>query len=65
MLYGITLNFYYKNKATYITFNSIYNTIYNHFKGLEYKCRVLIKWKAITFKTVIIKNEGTSTKDCL
>ena len=43
ILYSITLNFYYKNKATYITFNSIYNTIYNYFKGLEYKHRVLIK----------------------
>ena len=43
MLYNITLNFYYKNKATYTTFNSIYNTIYNHFKELEYKHRVLIK----------------------
>ena len=37
ILYSITLNFYYKNKATYTTFNSICNTIYNHFKGPEYK----------------------------
>jgi hypothetical protein len=43
MLYSITLNFYYKNKATYTTFNNIYNTIYNYFKGLEYKRGVLIK----------------------
>ena len=43
ILRGITLNFYYKNKATYITFNSICNTIHNHFKGLKYKYRVLIK----------------------
>ena len=43
MLYGITLNFYYKNKAIYITFNSICNTIYNHFKGLKYKHKILIK----------------------
>ena len=43
MLRGITFNFYYKNKATYTTFNSIYNAIYNHFKGLEYKRGVLIK----------------------
>ena len=43
MLYKITLNFYYKNKATYITFNSIYNAIHNYFKGLEYKRGVLIK----------------------
>ena len=65
MLCGITFNFYYKNKATYITFNSIYNTIHNHFKGLESKYRVLIKWNAITLKTVIIKSEGKSTEDCL
>ena len=32
MLYSITLNFYYRNKVTYITFNSIYNAIYNYFK---------------------------------
>ena len=43
MLYGITLNFYYKNKATYTTFNNIYNAICNHFKGLKYKRKVLIK----------------------
>ena len=43
ILHSITLNFYYRNKATYITFNSIYNAIRNHFKGLEYKHRVLIK----------------------
>ena len=43
MLYSITFNFYYKNKATYITFNSIYNAVRNHFKGLEYKRGVLIK----------------------
>ena len=43
ILYSITLNFYYKNKVTYITFNGIYNAIYNHFKGPEYKYRVLIK----------------------
>jgi len=65
MLYGIAFNFYYKNKATYTTFNSIYNAIRNHFKGLEYKCRVLTKWNAITLKTVIIKSEGKSTEDCL
>jgi len=65
MLCGITLDFYYKNKATYTTFNSICNAIRNHFKGLEYKCGVLIKWNAITFKTVIIKSEGKSIEDCL
>ena len=43
MLYSITLNFYYKNKVIYTTFNSIYNTIYNYFKGPEYKRGVLIK----------------------
>jgi hypothetical protein len=65
MLCGITLNFYYKNKATYVTFDGIYNTIRNYFKGLEYKRRVLIKWNAITLKTVIIKSEGKSIEDCL
>ena len=65
ILYNITLDFYYKNKATYITFNSIYNTIYNHFKGLEYKREVLIKWNTITFKIVIIKSKGKSTEDYL
>ena len=65
ILHSITLDFYYKNKATYTTFNSICNAIYNHFKGLKYKRRVLTKWNAITFKTVIIKSEGKSTKDCL
>ena len=43
MLYSITLNFYYGNKVTYTTFNSICNTICNHFKGLEYKRGILIK----------------------
>ena len=43
MLRGIALNFYYKNKATYVTFNSIYNAIYNYFKGLEYKYKILTK----------------------
>ena len=65
ILRSITFNFYYGNKATYITFNGICNAIHNYFKGLEYKRKVLIKWNAITFKTVIIKSEGKSTKDCL
>ena len=43
MLCSITLNFYYKNKATYTTFNNIYNTIHNYFKRLEYKHKVLTK----------------------
>ena len=43
ILYSIALNFYYKNKATYIIFNNIYNTIRNHFKGLKYKYGVLVK----------------------
>ena len=55
MLYSITLNFYYKNKVTYTTFNDIYNAIYNYFKGLEYKYRILTKWNTITLKIVIIK----------
>ena len=65
MLRSITLNFYYKNKATYTTFNSIYNAIRNHFKGPKYKRGILIKWNAITLKTVIIKSEGKSIEDCL
>jgi hypothetical protein len=65
MLHSIALNFYYKNKATYVTFNGICNAIRNHFKGLEYKYRVLVKWNAITLKIVIIKNKGKSTEDCL
>jgi hypothetical protein len=65
MLYSITLNFYYRNKVTYTTFNSIYNAIRNYFKGPEYKRRILIKWNAITLKTVIIKSKGKPTEDCL
>ena len=65
MLYSITLDFYYKNKVTYITFNSIYNAIYNHFEGLEYKYKVLIKQNAMIFKTVMIKSKGKSIEDCL
>jgi hypothetical protein len=65
MLYNITLNFYYKNKATYTTFNNIYNAIRNYFKGLEYKRGVLIKWNAITLKMVIIKNKSKSIGGCL
>ena len=65
MLRSIILNFYYKNKATYTTFNSIYNAVRNYFKGPEYKRRVLIKWNAITLKIVIIKSKGKSIEDCL
>ena len=65
ILHSITLDFYYRNKATYTTFNSIYNIIRNHFKGLEYKYKILTKWNAITLKTVIIKSEGKFTEDCL
>jgi len=65
ILCGITLNFYYRNKATYITFNSIYNAIRNHFKGPEYKRKVLTKWNAITLKIVMVKSEGKSIEDCL
>ena len=65
MLRGIALNFYYRNKATYVTFNGICNAIRNHFEGPKYKRGVLIKWNATTLKTVIIKSEGKSTEDCL
>lgn len=65
MLRGIALNFYYENKATYTTFDSICNAIRNHFEGPEYKRGVLTKWNAITLKTVIIKSKGKSTEDCL
>ena len=65
MLYNITFDFYYRNKATYITFDGIYNAIYNYFKGPEYKRGVLTKWNAITLKTVMIKSEGKSIEDCL
>jgi len=65
MLYGITLNFYYKNKATYTTFNDIYNAVRNYFKGPEYKRGILIRWNAITLKIVIIKNKSKSIGDCL
>ena len=43
ILYSITFNFYYGNKAIYITFNGICNAICNYFEGLEYKYGVLIK----------------------
>ena len=43
MLRGIALDFYYGNKATYTTFDSICNAIRNHFKGPEYKRRILTK----------------------
>ena len=65
MLYSITLNFYYENKVTYTTFNSIYNAVRNYFKGLKYKYGILIKWNTITLKTVIIKNKSKSIGDCL
>jgi len=65
MLRGIALNFYYKNKATYTTFNNIYNAIHNYFKGPEYKRGILTRWNAITLKTVIIKNKSKSIGDCL
>jgi len=53
MLYSITFNFYYRNKATYITFNNIYNIIYNHFKKL-----ILIK---TTKNILIFINNNTFT----
>jgi hypothetical protein len=65
MLRGIALDFYYENKATYTTFDSICNAVRNHFEGPEYKRGVLTKWNAITLKTVIMKNESKSTGDCL
>jgi hypothetical protein len=65
MLRSIALDFYYENKATYTTFDDICNAVRNHFEGPEYKRGVLTKWNAITLKTVIIKNEGKSTGDCL
>ena len=65
MFYNITLDFYYENKATYTTFDGICNTIHNHFKGPEYKYRILTKWNVITLKMVMIKSENKSTMDCL
>ena len=43
MLCGITLDFYYRNKVTYVTFDGICNAICNYLKGLEYKRGVLTK----------------------
>jgi hypothetical protein len=65
MLRGIALDFYYENKVTYTTFDSICNAVRNYFEGPEYKRGVLIKWNAITLKIVIMKNESKSTGDCL
>ena len=65
MLRGITLDFYYKNKVTYTTFNSICNAVRNYFKGPEYKHRVLIKWNTITLKIVIIKSKYKFIEDYL
>jgi hypothetical protein len=65
MLRGIALDFYYGNKATYTTFDSICNAIRNHFEGPEYKRGILTKWNAITLKTVMMKSEGKPIEDCL
>ena len=45
ILHGLALDHYYtnlKSNPLSIPFNKLYKAIYNYFKGLEYKCNILI-----------------------
>ena len=66
MLKGLVLNFFYLNNTiNKLSFQNIYSTIQNYFKGLKYKRGVLVYQNTISLKLIIDKSEGKSTADYL
>jgi hypothetical protein len=68
MLRGLALDHYYTNlKANplSISFNKLYKSTHNYFKGLEYRRDILTQWNTLKLQTIINKNTRKSTLECL
>jgi hypothetical protein len=68
MLTSLALDHYYTNLcnvARTLPFDQLCNATRNYFEGPEHRRSVLNKWNSTTLQTVIDKNTGKSTHDCL
>jgi hypothetical protein len=70
ILRGLALDHYYSSiKAAIQTYNLSFDQICestrSYFEGSEYKHSILSKWNSTTLRTIIQKNSGKSTEDCL
>ena len=68
MLCRLALDYYYINlKANLLSvfFDKLYKSIRNYFKGPEYRRNILTQWNILKLQTVINKNIGKSTLECL
>jgi hypothetical protein len=68
MLRGLALDHYYTNLKSNplgVPFDKLCEATRNYFEGPEYKRDILTQWNAIKLRTVIDKNTGRSTTECL
>jgi hypothetical protein len=66
MLKGLALDRYYSTCTNRgYSLDEICRILRCHFEGPEYKRNVISKWDSTTFQSIIDKNEGKSTEDCL
>ena len=68
MLRSLALDHYYtnlKNRPAAVPFEQVCNATRNYFEGPEYKRSILQQWNAANLRSVIEKNTGKSTLDCL
>ena len=66
ILRGLALDFYYANIINkHLNFNGTCNAITNYFEGPEYKRSILVKWNSISLRSIINRNAGKSTEECL
>jgi hypothetical protein len=68
ILRRLALDHYYTNlKANplSISFNKLYKSTHNYFKGLEYRRDILTQWNTLKLQTIINKNTRKSTLECL
>ena len=66
MLRGLALDFYYANIVNkHLNFDGTCNAITNYFEGPEYKRSILAKWNSTSLRSIINRNAGKSTEECL
>jgi hypothetical protein len=68
MLSSLALDHYYtniRNTAQTLPFHQLCNATRNFFEGPEYRRSILNKWNETSLQSIIDKNTGKSTQDCL
>jgi hypothetical protein len=68
MLTGLALDHFYanlKNAIQTIPFSQMCDATRNYFEGPEYKRSILSKWNSTTLRSVMDRNTGKPTRDCL